>query len=38
MRWSEGASGLKIDVLEVGQMGKCKDFKELDKGQIVMTR
>lgn len=29
---------LKVDVLEVGKMGKCKVLKESDKGQIVTAR
>ena len=29
---------LKVDVLEAGKMGKCKDLSKFDKGQIVMAR
>lgn len=28
---------LKVDVLEAGKMGKCKDLSDFDKGQIVKS-
>ena len=29
---------LRVDVIEAGKMGKCKDLSDFDKGQIVMAR
>lgn len=29
---------LKVDVLEAGKMGECKDLIEFDKDQIMMVR
>ena len=29
---------LKVDVLEAGKMGKCKDLSEFHKGQSVKAR
>lgn len=29
---------LKVDVLEAGEMGKCKDLSESGEGQILMAR
>ena len=29
---------LKVDVLEAGKMGKRKDLRDFDKGQILMAR
>ena len=31
-------SVLEVDVLEAGKMGKRKDLRDSDKGQIVMAR
>ena len=29
---------LRVHVLEEGKMGKCRDFREYNKGRIVMAR